>query len=149
MTEQKNKGGRPTVFSDEVLQEICERLSTGETLAEICRSEGMPGYGTVMVWQREKPEVDANIARARELGYDVIAARTRQTARGMGDSTQDVQRDKLIIDTDLKLLAKWSKRYCDKLNLGGQEDNPIKGAVDVAVKMTAEEAYRKMLDGDA
>jgi hypothetical protein len=30
-----------------------------------------------------------------------------------GDSSGDVQRDKLIVETDLKLLAKWNPRYRD------------------------------------
>lgn len=107
--------GRPSLYTDAILAEICERLSNGETLADICRDDHMPAYGTVMDWQAEKENVSRDILRAREIGFDVIASRTRHTARGKGDSTDDVQRDKLIIDTDLKLLAKWSKRYAEKL----------------------------------
>jgi hypothetical protein len=56
----------------------------------------------------------------------VIAARTRETARGFGDSSGDVQRDKLIIETDLKLLAKWDpKRYGDRLDLGNADGQPF------------------------
>ena len=37
-------------------------------------------------------------------------------ARGTGDGTDDVQRDKLIIESDLKLLSKWDqRRYGDKV----------------------------------
>ena len=61
-------------------------------------------------------DISRAIARAREEGEQSIAFRARQTARGAGDSTGDVQRDKLIIDTDLKLLAKFNpKRWGDKL----------------------------------
>jgi hypothetical protein len=83
----------------------------------------MPSVTTVWNWQRSKPEFSESIACARETGFDVIAYRSRQTARGKtskenGDSSGDVQRDKLIIETDLKLLAKWDpKRYGDKLGL--------------------------------
>ena len=36
-----------------------------------------------------------------------------------------MQRVKLIVDLDLKLLAKWSPRYGDKPTLTGDADNPI------------------------
>jgi hypothetical protein len=48
------------------------------------------------------------------------------TARGKGDSTGEVQRDKLIVETDLKLLAKWSpKRYGDKVTHSSDPDAPL------------------------
>ena len=106
---------RPSKYSTEIVQAICDRLATGEPLAVICRSDGMPDASTVRDWQKSREEVSLAIARAREEGHDAIAYRTRETARGLGDSKDDVQRDKLIIETDLKLLAKWDpKRYGEK-----------------------------------
>jgi hypothetical protein len=98
----------------------------------------MPSAGTIHAWKAGRVEsvpasVSDDIACAREIGYDVIAANLRNTARGMGDSTNDVQRDKLIIDTDLKLLAKWSKKYADKQTIAGDPDAPIKfSGIDIA-----------------
>lgn len=90
----------------------------------------MPSTRTIRDWQEGKVEsvpatISADIARAREIGYDAIANRARETARGKGDSTKDVQRDKLIIETDLKLLSKWSKRYNDRITVAGDADNPL------------------------
>ena len=118
--------GRPSTYSDDVAREICERLSKGEPLAQICRDEGMPCPNTVRTWAREREPLAEAIARAREDGFDEIATRTRETARGRGDSSGDVQRDKLIIETDLKLLAKWDpKRYGDRITHAGDADAPI------------------------
>ena len=115
MTE-KNKGGRPTLKTPELIRDIAGRLAQGEPLAVICREEGYPHPSNVRVWMTEDEEVSRAIAHARELGWDAIAHQARATARGLGDSTNDIQRDKLIIDTDLKLLAKWDpKRYGDKI----------------------------------
>jgi hypothetical protein len=109
---------RPSKYSTEIVQTICDRLATGEPLAVICRSEGMPDASTVRDWQKTREDVSLAIARAREEGHDAIAYRTRETARGKGDSAGDVQRDKLIVDTDFKLLAKWDpKRYGEKAQL--------------------------------
>lgn len=114
--------GRTSTYTDSIADEICIRLSEGEPLAEICRDAHMPAVRTVSDWKEANESFSANFARAREEGFDAIAARVRRTARGKkaeegGDSSGDVLRDKLIIDTDLKLLAKWDyKRYGDRIN---------------------------------
>lgn len=110
---------RPSSYKPEIVEEICNRLSEGETLEQICRSDHMPSSRAVYDWIDGKvaavPEsVSTDIARARDIGFDVIAERTRPIARGLDGSTGDVQRDKLVIWTDLQLLSKWSKKYADK-----------------------------------
>jgi hypothetical protein len=133
-TDSPKGPGRPSLYADKLAEEIVERLSGGEPLAQICRDEHMPAPSTISDWKRAHPAFSVSFARGREVGFDAIAARTRQTARGKkedegGDSSGDVQRDKLIIETDLKLLAKWDpKRYGEKLALtgGSDEDSPIR-----------------------
>lgn len=100
---------------DALVPVICERISAGEPLAAVCRQPGMPEITTVWDWMRTDPVIDQRITHAREACYDNIANRVRRTARGYGtelggDSTGDVKRDRLIVDTDLKLLAKWDPR---------------------------------------
>lgn len=98
----------------------------------------MPAWRTVYLWIDEHPEFAARFARAREVGFDAIAAealeiantpqvgvRTETTDDG---KTKEVREDmlghrKLQIETRLKLLAKWSpKKYGDKVELGGSLD---------------------------
>ncbi len=101
---------------------ICARLATGEPMTVVCADLGVP-VKTVNDWRLQDKGIRAQFDTARDDGYDAIAHRARATARGKGehgggDSTGDVQRDKLIIDTDLKLLAKWDpRRYGDKVQL--------------------------------
>jgi len=125
----------------ELEAEIVARLSKGEPLAVICRDEHMPCDDTVRNWQDADPAFARAIARAREAGFDAIANRTRATARKLspeegGDSTGDVQRDKLIIETDLKLLAKWDpKRYGERTTVVGDKTaDPVQvqASVDVS-----------------
>lgn len=109
--------GRPSTYTPEIVQAICERLSNGEPLAAICREEGMPGASTVYDWMEAHPDVAVAIARARVKGFDAIAEETLAIADGP-KSCDDVQRDKLRVETRLKLLAKWDpKRYGDRIDL--------------------------------
>jgi hypothetical protein len=88
---------------------IAEQLSKGVSLSSICRSLGI-SRRTVQKWRAEDEEIEAVLQEARDDGYDDIAYRMRETARGNGDSTGDVARDKLIIDSDKWLLGKWDKK---------------------------------------
>jgi len=117
--------------------EICARISTGETMRAISRSEGMPHWNTVYNWMSADEEFAVRIARARELGYDANADDCLEIA---DDSSEDyletesgerlnsehVQRSKLRIDTRLKLLAKWSPgKYGEKIDVTSG-NKPIK-----------------------
>lgn len=118
---------KPPVTRDEArIDDILERVSTGEPLAVILREPGMPHYTAWYDWCAQDADLSIAYARARATGFDRIAVVARETARGRGDSTGDVTRDKLIIETDLKLLAKWDpKRYGDKIVMAGDPDAPV------------------------
>ena len=140
--------GNPTTYTPELADEIVEWVSAGKPLMAYCRQPGKPGQSTVHDWRKAHADFGARYLEAKDAGYDEIAARTRMTARGKseedgGDSTGDVQRDKLIIDTDLKLLAKWDpRRYGDRLALANDPDNPIAGLTDEQL----EDRIRKLME---
>lgn len=131
---------RPSKFTQELMEEICARLSRGEPLAAICRDEGMPADRTVRDWIEQKSEVSASIARAREAGEDWLAAEclaiadtpevgveTTTKANGVTETREGdmLGHRKLRIDTRLKLLAKWNpKKWGDRMALDhGVQDN--------------------------
>jgi len=116
-----------SLYTEATAAEICNRISKGETLASISRLPGMPQPATVGEWTRNNAEFGARYSQARKEGFDAIAENLRETSRGNGDSSGDVTRDKLIVDTDLKLLAKWDpKRYGDKLDVHASHSGEIR-----------------------
>lgn len=131
---------RPSIYTDEIAKEIVERLSNGEPLEEICRDEKMPSSRAVNDWINNKVasvplSITADIARARDIGFDVIAARTRDVARGFEGSSGDVARDRLIIETDLKLLAKWNpKKYGEKQQVEHSGNLSLSALIDKSYK---------------
>lgn len=137
--------GRKSIYTDEIAQEIVERLSKGEPMAAICRDEHMPAVRTVSDWIAGDEQFSASIARAREDGFDALAAQCLDIADdasndsklvGGGDddaghlvpNSEWISRSKLRVETRLKLLAKWDpKRYGDKV------DHNVSGGVTVNI----------------
>lgn len=65
--------GRPTDYSLELADAICERLSGGESLRTICEDEGMPNKATVFRWLAKHDDFATIYARAREVQAEVLA----------------------------------------------------------------------------
>lgn len=135
--------GRQSTYSQEVADEICERISVGEPLRQICRDDGMPHWTTVYAWQEAHKDFALRIARAREMGEDAIAQEclaiadqteldTISTEHGDRPNTEWITRSRLRIETRLKLLAKWNPRkWGEKVAIGGADDlPPIKQLTD-------------------
>ena len=146
--EEKKKTGRPSKYNTEIATEICQRLSNGEPLRQICRDDHMPAWQTIYDWMYRDDELGEGgvglsraIARAREQGYDAIAEECLIIADNPQFGQKQVMSDqgtlttvedmlghrKLQIETRLKLLAKWNpKKYGDRVALAGDAENPIK-----------------------
>lgn len=131
-----------TTYTQKIADEICERLSEGEPLRQICRDAHLPAWRTVYDWIKADEDFAARIARARELGFDAIAEEALEIANTpvIGVETEDdgekvkVKRSdalghrKLQVETRLKLLAKWCpKKYGDRLatELTGADGGPV------------------------
>jgi hypothetical protein len=54
-----------STYTDAIAQEICDRLSNGEPLRQICRDEHMPAWQTFYDWVRNDADLAKRIARAR------------------------------------------------------------------------------------
>ncbi len=137
------KGGRPSLYTPALIEEIFQRIANGEPLRQICRDEHMPHWNTVYDWLERDKSLSGRFARARERGEEAIAAECLDIAdsakndwmeaHGQDDAGyklngEHIQRSKLRIETRLKLLAKWNpKKWGEKvdLNHGVQPENPL------------------------
>jgi hypothetical protein len=119
---------------------IIAKVSEGVPLAQVCRELGL-GLTTWYDWCRADAELSDRIARAREAGFDVIAAEALRLADTphLGQIVRESDKDgtvvttedmlghrKLQIETRLKLLAKWDpKRYGDRVQVAGDAESPL------------------------
>ncbi len=105
----------PFANRHELVDEICARLTAGEPLAQIHRDSKMPTPSVLWDWCKADQAIEDEIARARESGADAIAVDALDISDNLSG---DVQRDKLRVDTRLRLLAKWNpKRYGESTQL--------------------------------
>lgn len=135
---------RPSDYSPELIATICERLSLGESLREICLSEEMPDKSTVMRWLSKHEEFRDQYAHAREAQADHWADEILEIADdGTNDwterqnrdgSTQEVidsehiNRSRLRVDTRKWLMARMApKKYGDKVTqeVTGNDGGPL------------------------
>ncbi len=124
------------MYSQAVADEICRRLSEGETLRQICRDEDMPAHSTVLHWaigQSGAPSEFADqYSRARGIGLDVIAEEIVEIAdhakfkHEYGNA--EVQAARVRIDSRKWLLSKLRpEKYGDRTTHehGGVGGGPV------------------------
>lgn len=126
--KRRAKAGHPSPYEGrelEIAQKVGEKLRIGVPLAVICREPSMPSHDAITEWCQRFPEIGRCIARDREEGFDALAFScisiaddtskdNIETEHGLIPNGEWIQRSKVRIETRLKLLAKWSKRYADQ-----------------------------------
>ncbi len=126
MTEQA-KTGRPSIFTDELADEICQRIAEGESLRSICRDERFPAQSTVFRWLTANKDFQEQYAHAREAQADFWADEiieisddgrndTYETENGERTNQDVIARSRLRVDTRKWLMARMApKKYGDKV----------------------------------
>ena len=127
-------------FSQEIADRICARLAEGESLRSVCRTPGMPVPSTVLDWTLAHPEFGEQYARARQIGYQLLADElieiaddssgdVVETEDGPRQNSEFTARSRLRLDTRKWMLSKMlPKVYGDKLDMN------VAGSVSVSLR---------------
>lgn len=136
-------GGRPSDFSPEIANEICERLIGGESLRGICLDDHLPDARTVHRWLVVNDEFRQQYAHAREVQAETLfddileiaddARNDWMERRGEDDAGwvangENLQRSRLRVDARKWMASKLApKKYGDKVALtgGAEGDAPL------------------------
>ena len=113
MSEKEvNIGGRPTMYSDDLGDRICEGIAGATALVTICKAKGMPVPRTVYRWRRENDTFNHNYAKAREDQADKLA----EDILSISDEAEpeNVQVAKLKVDSRKWLASKFNRAFSDK-----------------------------------
>lgn len=134
--------GRPTIYSEEIADRLCERLATGTPLITLCKEEGMPSETTVYRWLQTESHsaFREKYAHARERQADYYAEEIIKIADdGTRDTRTDedgnevtdydhIQRAKLRVDARKWFASKVApKKYGDRIaqEITGAEGGPV------------------------
>ena len=128
-----NKIGRPSTYTQEIADRICEQLAMGESLRTACKGDDMPSVATVFNWFRTYPEFLEQYARAKQESADAMAEEILDIADdGSNDwmkvnygetefwktNGEALQRSRLRVDTRKWLMSKMKpKKYGEKIDM--------------------------------
>lgn len=123
--------GRPSDFTQEIADTICERIADGESLRAICSEDEMPCKSSVFKWLSLHEDFADQYARAREAQADslfddiltiadtpMIGEKTKTTDDGKVEVTTGdmIEHRKLRVDARKWMAGKLKpKKYGDKI----------------------------------
>jgi hypothetical protein len=120
----------PLPFDQAIADEICERLSQGQSLRSICgaeRDDFIPGQTTVFRWLSENDDFAKQYARAREAQAEAYAdeiiaiadAPNATTNKLTGEAElRDPARDRLRVEARKWIASKLlPKKYGDRVEV--------------------------------
>jgi hypothetical protein len=118
----RKKIGRPSSFTQEVADEICDRISKGETLRTIILDEHMPERRTIYAWLEANEEFQRQYAHARLQQADNYFEQVIDEAF----TSHDAQIGRLRMDALKWVASKMQpKKYGDKLEIEAKGDSAI------------------------
>jgi len=142
------KMGRPTQYTNTLVDEICGRLACGEPMAKITQSAHMPDPVTIYRWLREKPDFCQRYADARRDGahcladqiQDIVDTEPLAVFDEAGNKRYDagsIAHNRLRMDARKWLAAKYlPKVYGDRTVVAGDDEAPL--AVEVSFDVFGE-----------
>ena len=139
---QKNTGGRPSIYSQDLTNRICVRLALGESIRSICKDDDMPAQSVIYQWLYRHPEFAEQYTRAREEQAETHADQIVDIAdetpallevKDKEGNIVDIKLDSAYIAWQKQRIdsRKWNaskqrpKKYGDRVTHGGDDENPI------------------------
>ncbi len=143
-------GGRPSTYSAEMADAVCQRIANGESIRAMCLDDDMPAERTVYLWLEAHPEFVQKYAHARERQADFYAAEIVQIADDGRNDTQVDDDGVRIVDHDhiarSRLRVDARKWYASKLAPKKYGDRQIVDAtLDATVTTMSDEQRRDRL----
>lgn len=140
--------GRPSIYTDELVSEICARIASGESLRSICKSDNMPVMSTIMLWlvDGKHPNFSEQYAEARRIQAETLADELfdisddasndwmvrngKEDEPGYVLNGEHVQRSRLRLDTRKWYLSKVLPKFADKQQVEHSGSIDIKSMPD-------------------
>lgn len=110
----RSRTGQPTKRTEAVVDELLERIGSGETMVAVCQDDHMPGYSTIQAWCKGDPALLESINEAYEWHARVLDDIVDDMLAGGPTSTGDFRRDEARAGHIRWRLGKLNRRFRDK-----------------------------------
>lgn len=147
----KHPGGRPSLYSEEIADAICEKLTEGMSLRKICQLNGFPKASAIYTWLDKHPEFAEKYVRAREVATEDMLEDILEIA---DNPELDPNEKRIRIDTRKWAMGKLKpKKYGEKQTLehGNKDGETLKVDMSVdtqALTIAIAEAFRAKKAGE-
>ena len=149
------RDGRPVEYKESIADEVCLRLTEGEPLVRICKSEHLPDVSTIYRWLIRFPLFCEMYTRAREEQADTNADEIIAIADEDPKFTEYRDKDGNVVDIkiDSAYVAyqkqriesrKWTaaklkpRKYGERIAMEGVDGGAPIGTVDLSTSYLAE-----------
>lgn len=136
-------GGRPSTYTQELADKICEELALGKSMRTVTEPEDMPAMSSVFKWLRENKQFSEQYEIAKQESADAMAEELLyisdtpvmgeiKTIKANGDI--EIKQDEMLghrrlqVDSRKWLMSKMKpKKYGDKIDVtsGGEKIAPV------------------------
>jgi hypothetical protein len=93
--------GRPTDYTEDLADLICERLAIGESMRSIARDEDMPAMSTLFKWLRVHPSFTEQYERAKVESADAMSEDCIDIADNIDGQTVMVDGVPLVVEGEM------------------------------------------------
>lgn len=131
MTKKAGKG-RPTAYTPELGDLVCDGIISGLSLKKICMDDALPTSRTVFTWLRTYPDFLHNYDRAKE-----------DQAKTMVEDALDIADNECIEPSHKKIMVdtrKWASSKYDRKRFGEHQ------VIDTSVTIKHEDLTDEELD---
>jgi hypothetical protein len=104
------KRGRPSPYTPELADRICELLAVPESLRSVCRRPGMPSVRTVLGWAATRPEFRRQYDLARDFGRQMGAEDVLAIADSVQNTPEAIKEARREIDAKKWHLGRMAPR---------------------------------------
>lgn len=107
--------GRPSEFTQEVADTVCEGIAQGKSIRTVCKGRSMPDITTVYRWLSKYDSFRQQYTHARQTRADARFESIDDVIADLRSGTIDAQQAKVEIDAIKWQCGKEAGKYDDKM----------------------------------
>ena len=129
-------GGYKEITHNPVIVDlICQKITEGASLTEICKNPDMPSYNVLCAWRRKHPYIDEALQRAREDRAEVHRDKALREAEN-AESRDPLGASALRVDTHKWAAGIDNSKYNPKSKIEATINNPTQIIISTGIDRT-------------